>query len=95
MTDTPVKQSWKTLELDIGSMTCANCEVLIERRFKSLPGVVAVLADHTKGHVEIHYLGELDIPALQKVVEEDGYTVAPWHGDRAQDRAVNTLIGLH
>jgi len=90
MTDTPVKQSWKTLELDIGSMTCANCEVLIERRFKSLPGVVAVLADHTKGHVEIHYLGELDIPALQKVVEEDGYTVAPWHGDRAQDRAVNT-----
>ena len=71
-------------------MHCANCEVLVERRLKEVPGIVGVLANHGKGQAEIHYLGDLDMAALQKAVAEDGYDVAPWQDGAVQDRARNT-----
>jgi sulfite exporter TauE/SafE/protein-disulfide isomerase/copper chaperone CopZ len=69
----------KKLQLKIGGMHCTNCEVLIERRFKTVAGVRKVKARHGSGKAEITYAGDLDLAALQSAVAEDGYTVTRWH----------------
>jgi uncharacterized protein len=70
------KQHLKTLNLDVQGMHCTNCEVLIERRFKNVPGVRSVHVSHRRGSAEIRYSGNLDIGALQSAVKEDGYRVS-------------------
>ena len=66
----------KTAHVEIGGMHCANCEVLIERRFRDVSGVVGVLANRHTGRAEVQHLGPLDIEALRRVVHDDGYTVS-------------------
>jgi uncharacterized protein len=66
----------KTLRLKIGGMHCANCEVLIERRFRNVPGVRKATARHAAGTAEVVCYGDLDIGTLQDAVKEDGYTVS-------------------
>ena len=73
-----MNQQRKTLELDIAGMHCANCEILIERRLRNIPGVVGARASQRKGKAEIDYVGELDLEAVQRAIEEEGYTVSPW-----------------
>src|SRR5882757_10972571 len=77
----------KTLTLAVGGMHCANCEVLVERRLKEVPGVTGVLANHGKGQAEIRYRGDLDMTALQNAVADEGYSVAPWSGGAAAGHA--------
>jgi uncharacterized protein len=79
----------KTLKLSVTGMHCPNCEVLIERTLKAFDGVERVRASHTKGVAQIDYTGTPDIGALNRAVEEDGYTVAPWSEDQ-NGRAKNT-----
>src|SRR5258708_3119859 len=69
------KQHFKTLNLDVQGMHCTNCEVLIERRIKNIPGGRSVHVRHRRGSAEIRYTGNLDIGALQSAVKEDGYRV--------------------
>ncbi|MDQ2953669.1 MAG: sulfite exporter TauE/SafE family protein, partial [Pseudomonadota bacterium] len=66
-------QQHKTLQLDIAGMYCTNCEVLIERKLRNIPGVVGVRASQSRGRVEIDYVGELDIDAVRRAIEEEGY----------------------
>ena len=61
--------------LGIRGMHCPNCEVLIERRIKSLPGVVAARANQHTGQVEIHSLTPLDTNHLQRALAEEGYSL--------------------
>jgi protein-disulfide isomerase/sulfite exporter TauE/SafE/copper chaperone CopZ len=70
------KQHLKTLNLEIQGMFCTNCEVLIERRFKNVPGVQWVHVSHRRGRAQIKYSGDLDVETLQSAVEEDGYIVS-------------------
>lgn len=79
---------WKELQVKIQGMHCANCEVLIERRFKKIPGVRKVTARHTAGTAKIVYYGNLDLNTLQGAVTEDGYTVSHLHEltDNAEHR---------
>jgi sulfite exporter TauE/SafE/copper chaperone CopZ len=70
----------------VGGMTCANCEVLVERRLRSLPGIERVRIDHTRGLAEIEHRGPLDLATLQRAVEEDGYRVSPWDDSAAETR---------
>lgn len=75
-----------TLKVAVGGMTCINCEVLVERRLKALPGVKRVKVDLAGGAAEIDHEGNLDIAALQRAVEDDGYRVSPWTGQAAAGR---------
>src|ERR1700752_843842 len=68
----------KKLSLAVGGMTCVNCEILVERRFKEIPGVQRVNVSHTRGYAELDHVGDLDIATLQHAVKEDGYTVSHW-----------------
>jgi sulfite exporter TauE/SafE/copper chaperone CopZ len=68
----------KTLKVRVDGMHCPNCEVLIERKFKNIDGVRRVRASHRSGLAQIDYADNLDIGALHRAVEEDGYAVASW-----------------
>ena len=72
-----------TQKVAVGGMTCVNCEVLVQRRLKAVAGVEAVRADHRRGFAEIDHRAELDMAALQRAVEEDGYRVSPWDESQA------------
>src|SRR5882757_1442148 len=79
----------KTQKLAVGGMTCVNCEILVERRLKALPGVNRVRVDHAHGFAEIEHHGDLDLGALQRAVAEDGYTVAAWDENAQAPTAKN------
>ncbi len=66
---------WRMLRLKIDGMHCANCEVLIERRFKKIAGVRRVKVSSTTGMAEINCYGDIDAATLQNAVADDGYTV--------------------
>jgi sulfite exporter TauE/SafE/copper chaperone CopZ len=67
-----------TQKFAVRGMTCANCEFLVERKLKEMPGVEQVRVDFARGYAEIDHQGALDIAALQRAVAEDGYFVEPW-----------------
>ena len=48
-----------TQKVAIGGMTCANCEILVERRLKDSPGVERVRVDHARGLAEIEHRGRI------------------------------------
>jgi sulfite exporter TauE/SafE/copper chaperone CopZ len=75
-----------TQKVAVGGMTCVNCEILVQHRLKTVPGVEGVRADHGRGFAEIDYRGELDTAALQRAVEQDGYRLAPWDETRGAQR---------
>jgi len=70
----------KQLTLAVSGMHCPNCDVLIERRFKTLPGVRRVRADYRTGMVQIDHTGDLALPALQAALEDEDYRVSAWTG---------------
>jgi uncharacterized protein len=84
MSDSP--DSLTTQKVAVGGMTCVNCEVLVERRLKTIPGVEHVHVDHVRGLAEIEHHGPLDVAALQRAVEDDGYRVSLWDDAAAENR---------
>src|SRR5258708_1755112 len=76
MTNNHQNKGRKKLEVRIRGMHCANCEVLIERRFRKIAGVRQVRTDHVTGKAEIVYYGDLDIKTLQSALADDGYAVS-------------------
>lgn len=69
--------SKKTIK--INGMHCASCEVLIERKFKELPGVEKVKVSNSKGEAEIFYTKEPSDTDLQNKISEDGYSISEGH----------------
>ncbi|MDD5751090.1 MAG: sulfite exporter TauE/SafE family protein, partial [Candidatus Peribacteraceae bacterium] len=47
------KTSSHTLHLIIAGMHCASCELLLERKFRALPGVLSAHVNHRKGTAKI------------------------------------------
>jgi copper chaperone CopZ len=72
------QNSLKTQKVAVGGMTCVNCEILVARRLKEIPGVERVRVAYARAHAEIDYRGELDMATLQRAVAEEGYFVKPW-----------------
>lgn len=79
----------KKVRFKINGMHCASCEVLIEQKFKELPGVEKVTVNHANGRADLICTKEPDIRKLQALVKEDGYTVSSWQdGNRTAAAAV-------
>ncbi len=58
-------------------MTCQSCELLLERKLKTVPGVVHVAVHHRKGTAKITAFAH-DLPSMQQlesVIREAGYRV--------------------
>src|SRR5947209_492417 len=97
--------AYKTIELPIGGMDCAECTQHVKLALAALPGVqeVRVLLSSEKALMEIDP-ALVDVPQLRKAVEGAGYTVPeiPSSGSEAGPsrsissftRPILTLFGL-
>lgn len=65
----------KSVKVKINGMTCSSCEVLIERRFKTISGIEKVKVSHAKGEAELMCDREPTMQELQEAVQADGYTL--------------------
>jgi len=56
-------------------MHCASCELLLERKFRSLPGVRSVRVNRKKGRATLflHDGASVDLVTLEKIVMDAGY----------------------
>ena len=72
----PLKKNIVTETLEIKGMTCASCEQRIERKIKSLGGVVDARASYRKSHVNLTFNPDrLSLSVLQREIEGLGYGV--------------------
>jgi copper chaperone CopZ len=63
-----------TIVLDVGGMTCTECEVPVERALQAVPGVRAVHADADSGRVSVDFDGAAPAESLvRSKLEGAGY----------------------
>jgi len=77
------KQPQKTLKAKIAGMTCASCEVLIERKLRKLPGISGVHVSHARGEAELTCTTEPSIQELNDALKEQGYAVTALEDNEA------------
>ena len=65
----------KNLTFNASGMTCASCEVLLERKLKQVPGVEKVKASKAKDQVEVKCLEQVQLAQLQEAVKDKGYAL--------------------
>lgn len=87
-------QQHKKIELKIHGMHCASCEVLIERKFKKIPGVEKVNVNHTNGCAEIYCSQDPNVAELDNAVKDNGYRVTLWN-DANQHNNLKQSINPH
>lgn len=63
----------KKLTFNVDGMTCASCEVLLERKLKQVSGVEKVKASKAKDQVEVKCSETTELTQLQNAVNEKGY----------------------
>lgn len=71
-------QPLRKVKLKIHGMHCQSCEVLVERKFKTVSGVEKVRVDHASGTAVLRCRCEPDLAQLDAAVKSDGYSVKPW-----------------
>lgn len=81
----------KRYKFRIHGMHCASCEVMVEEKFKNIPGVEKVQVNHASGKAKIFCTCEPSLPELQAAIKESGYGVTHWHerqapGETATDK---------
>ena len=84
----------KTLNLKVDGMTCASCEVIIERNLRKVSGVEKVHVSRAKEEAEIKCSDDVSIAQLQDAVKEKGYllSVKDNLGDNAGSSANKSFI---
>ena len=67
------------LSLKIEGLHCGNCEVFVERKFKSVPGVQKVSVNHATGRAEIFTTRtDTRLEEFNQVIRSDGYAASRW-----------------
>ena len=61
----------------IRGMTCRSCELLIEKKLRSLPGVTDVRASERRSEVEIFSASPLTLSAVQTALKGTSYAAHP------------------
>ncbi|MBI3120564.1 MAG: sulfite exporter TauE/SafE family protein [Candidatus Kerfeldbacteria bacterium] len=64
------------MKVNVHGMTCASCEIMIERSWKKIPGIRHVSVNHANGKAEILCSSKPPIAELQQAIQEHGYTVS-------------------
>jgi uncharacterized protein len=71
------------LNLKLQNLHCGNCEILVERKFKSIPGVEKVSVSHVTGRAEVLTTrAETKLEEFNRAVQADGYSVSRWAADK-------------
>ncbi len=64
------------LELKIEGMTCGSCEILIERKFQKIPGVLSAKVSQPAGKASIYYHDSApSLQDLQNAIASNGYKI--------------------
>ncbi|MBI1970886.1 sulfite exporter TauE/SafE family protein [Candidatus Woesearchaeota archaeon] len=66
----------KKLNFHVQGMTCASCEVLIERKLRNVPGVHHVNVSRSTEEAKVQCEDNVTINDLQAVIQEKGYTLS-------------------
>lgn len=61
--------------MPLSGMTCTNCEVVVERTLRALPGVVSAQAVFSSGTVRIEHDSTFDEEAAVSALLDEGYAV--------------------
>jgi sulfite exporter TauE/SafE len=69
------RQPLQTQKLAIDGMSCANCEILIGKAFRTDPNVERVRVN--QGYAEVDHRGNLDLAALRRSINQHGYSLTP------------------
>jgi uncharacterized protein len=67
----------KRIDVKVTGMTCASCEVLLERGMKKVAGVQNVQASKSKEKAVIYCQEDVQLEDLQAAVANKGYTLIP------------------
>ncbi len=71
------------LNLKVQNLHCGNCEVLVERKFKSIPDVQKVSVSHVTGRAEVFTTRpETKLEEFNRAVQADGYSVSRWDSNK-------------
>ncbi|MBW0272577.1 cation-transporting ATPase [Nocardia sp. MH4] len=62
-----------TITVNVTGMTCSCCANSVNKEIGKIPGVTAVEADFTSGHVTIDAADAIDRRAIAAAVSEAGY----------------------
>ncbi len=65
----------KKMNVCIKGMHCGSCEVMIERKWKEIPGVEKVKVNHATGKAELTYTTEPGMNQLNNAVKDQGYSI--------------------
>ncbi len=79
----------KKVCVNINGMHCASCEVLVERKFKSIPGIEKVNVNHASGKAELYCSCDPDLIELNAAIKEHGYTVTAFDDDNSKKNSKN------
>lgn len=63
------------MNVTIKGTHCGSCEVLIERKWRQIPGVEKVRVNHATGEAELTYSCEPALEQLNEPIKAHGYTV--------------------
>ncbi|RVW10155.1 cadmium-translocating P-type ATPase [Prescottella agglutinans] len=87
----------RTVELNVGGMTCASCAARIERKLGKLDGVTATV-NYATEQAHVRYADAVALQDLIDVVEKTGYTATvaepeePSEAEAARDRLGTRLV---
>ena len=62
-----------SVTIKIKGMMCSHCEASVKKALESLPGVISATADHEKGIAVVEKSGDVNLKAIRKAVEKEGY----------------------
>ncbi|NLI11123.1 MAG: copper-translocating P-type ATPase [Peptococcaceae bacterium] len=78
MVDTVECKSQAQIEIPVYGMTCEHCVRRVAKALEKLPGVADVQVSLSDSKASLHFDPEqLDISAVQEVIEEAGYSTVP------------------
>jgi len=63
--------------MNVQGMTCASCEVILERKLKKVPGVMNVQVSRSKERAVIHCDSSVQLEDLQAALSETSYRLVP------------------
>ncbi|MCS7280178.1 MAG: heavy-metal-associated domain-containing protein [Desulfobacterota bacterium] len=63
----------KTITLQVKGMGCSHCERRIESAVKRIKNVIACEANVETETLKVTYEGEIDLEALKRAIESEGY----------------------
>lgn len=65
----------KEMIIKVTGMVCSGCENRVKNAIESMEGIEAVVANHTKGIVEITTKEEVTQKDIEEKIEDIGFTV--------------------